>query len=259
MFICDIFELWKTTPPSSGSHTRCTCWIWFPAHSPVKTTEVQTLPYAETKPCWLHLSYMKSKPKVHTQPHNITGPSLSIQLQVSYLEKHKIKIVRAFFFLHLFYYFDTQRCWPGQVPHNHRVGSQPWPSRCSAWSVWAVPAWREGIMQKWSYAKNVTSQHWHDNPAYTSALWFKGEAPYYAGETTHWLRKCQSKLTAKFFDALQWTIITALSRKVAQLTEINAWGIIVVKNTLLLMTFYRNFYSEGILNILNAGQREHCR
>lgn len=98
MFICDIFELWKTTPPSSGSHTRCTCWIWFPAHSPVKMTEVQTLPYAETKPCWLHLSYMKSKPNVHTQPHNITGPSLSIQLQVSYLEKYKIKIVRAFFF-----------------------------------------------------------------------------------------------------------------------------------------------------------------
>lgn len=117
---------------------------------------------------------------------------------------------------------------------------------------------------KWSYAKNVNaygtdSQHWHDNPAHTCALWFKGEAPYYAGETADWLRKCQGKITAKFFDALEWTIITALSRKVAQLTEIHAWGIIVVKNTLLLMTFHRNFYSEGILNLLNARQREHCR
>lgn len=84
---------------------------------------------------------------------------------------------------------------------------------------------------KLSYWKNVYSQHWHNNPVYPCALWYKGEAPYYSGETAHWLRKCQGKITVKFFDALEWTIITALSRKVAQLTEINSWGIVVVKNT----------------------------
>lgn len=73
-----------------------------------------------------------------------------------------------------------------------------------------------------------------------------GRSSLLCGETSHWWGKCQGKITVKLFDALQWAIITTLSRKVDQLTEIHAWGIIVVKNTLLLMTFYWNFYSEGI-------------
>lgn len=59
---------------------------------------------------------------------------------------------------------------------------------------------------KRSYTKNVCaygtiSHHWQNNTVPTCALWFKGETPYYGGET-YWWGKCQGTITVKLFDAL---------------------------------------------------------
>lgn len=141
-------------------------------------------------------------------------------------------------FFYLFGYFDTQNCCSRQLPHNLRA-------QCGLGC--ACMEGRDCV--KLSYAKNAraydtVSHHWQNNTVPTCALWFKGENPYYAGEPSHWWGKCQGKITVKLFDALQWAIITTLSRKVDQLTEIHARGIIVVKNTLLLMTFLLKFFAQ---------------
>lgn len=77
-------------------------------------------------------------------------------------------------------------------------------------------------------AHRMDSQYWHDNPIHPHACGSRIPL-YYTGETAHWLRKHHGEITAKFLSSLEWTIITVLSRKVAQLTEIHAWGITVVR------------------------------
>lgn len=76
---------------------------------------------------------------------------------------------RSYFFLHLFYYFGTLWCWPGQEFSPH-VTTQPlsmlpaWHCHYSACLVWAVPTWSDLILQKmlmpieWIPSTDMTTQ-----------------------------------------------------------------------------------------------------
>lgn len=262
MFICDILELWNRTPPCSGRPTHCSCWIWFSAQSLIQTVRVQMLSLAEMKPHCLYFSSMKSKPKPCSQPENITGPCLSEELQISEHEKNKmIKVGAIFFALILLFWYTVILARAGvQPPCYHptpeHASSMALPLLCMLSLGCAYMEWCD--LAKNADAHSMDSEYWHDNPVHPHACGSRIPL-YYTGETAHWLRKRHGEITAKFLSSLEWTIIIVLSRKVAQLTEIHAWGITVVKNTLLLMTFYMNFYAEGILNILNARLWEHCR
>lgn len=220
------------------------------SHWPKKWGSNHCLWQEQSHPGWICLTW-KANPDYTVSLAIWKIPACKYSYMSQILKYQKIKTVRIFF--NLFGYFDTQECCPRQVPHNHRA-------QCDLSGLCLHG--QKGLCKKILYKKCLCL--WHHFPSLTKQhssylcpviqgrnplLWWwdilMGKMSGYNNSEALW---CSS-----------WAIITTLSRKVDQLTEKHAWGIIVEKNTLLLMTFYRNFYSEGISNTLNAGQREHCR
>lgn len=239
-----------------GSHTCCTCWFWFLCQPPVEITGLQILPSVEIIEAAFILCEKQTQMLHSSWQYNRSHPVNTVTSLISWNSQNKNN-KSIFFFAPILLFWHTEvLARAGATQPQGKIPAVTLTLLCVVWLVWTCVEGRDGL--KKPCAKSVDSQHWHDNLVYICERGFKGEAPYYAGEITHQLRKCQGKITVKFFGAPERSIITALSRKVAQLAEIHTIGISVVKNTLL-MTFHRFFFSEGILNILNAGQREHYR